>query len=356
MGTIKKLNGLSLFSSAGIGEILLTKKKYQICVANELINERSELYKKIHPMTIMVNGDISLKNTKNKILDALDENIDFIIASPPCQGLSLAGKNRRSKEFTADNRNNLILDVIYFIKKLSPSFALIENVPTLLKLELLHKKKVKNVIEILQDELKKNYHITHEIIDSSDFGIPQKRLRAIIKIYKKNITWPNPVKTKHITVRDAIGHLPTLESGQHSNIPFHYARNHTPKHVEWMQNTPTGKSAFENKVYYPKKNGARIKGFNSSYRRIKWDAPAPTITIRSDAISSQRNVHPGHLKKDGLFSDARVLSPAELMILNSIPEKNKIPINTNELLIRKVIGESVPPLLIKKLFGSIQFA
>ena len=40
MKTIKKLKGLSLFSSARIGEILLTKKKYQICVANELINEK----------------------------------------------------------------------------------------------------------------------------------------------------------------------------------------------------------------------------------------------------------------------------------------------------------------------------
>ena len=40
--------------------------------------------------------------------------------------------------------------------------------------------------------------------------------------------------------------------------------------------------------------------------------------MRNDAISSQRNVHPGRLLDDGTYSDARVLTPYELMILNSV--------------------------------------
>ena len=67
----------------------------------------------------------------------------------------------------------------------------------------------------------------------------------------------------------------------------------------------------------------------------------------------QRNVHPGR-KKNNYVSDARVLTPLELMILNSIPSKNNIKKDTNELLLRKVIGESVPPLLLKKIMSKVE--
>ena len=121
-----------------------------------------------------------------------------------------------------------------------------------------------------------------------------------------------------------------------------------------MKNTNEGKSAFENKIHYPrKKDGSRIKGYKATYARMRWDFPAPTITMRNDAISSQTNVHPGRNKKDGTFSDARVLTPRELFILTSLPPDPKIPPETKESLIRKVIGESFPPLVLKKIFKNI---
>ena len=120
------------------------------------------------------------------------------------------------------------------------------------------------------------------------------------------------------------------------------------------RHTPTGKSAFSNPVYYPqKKDGTRIKGYESSYRRIRWDAPAPTITIRNDCIASQRNVHPGRLLTDGTYSDARVLTPLELMLLDSLPANWNIPDDTPELLIRQCIGESIPPLMLKEIVRGI---
>jgi DNA (cytosine-5)-methyltransferase 1 len=122
-----------------------------------------------------------------------------------------------------------------------------------------------------------------------------------------------------------------------------------------MKHTKTGTSAFSNPVYYPqKKDGTKIKGYESSYRRIKWDEPAPTITIRNDAISSQRNVHPGRLLPDGTYSDARVLTPYELMILTSLPKDWPLPDDTPEVLIRQVIGESIPPLMVKAIVGELE--
>ena len=212
------------------------------------------------------------------------------------------------------------------------------------------------VIEILEKEFSDKYDIDSTILNCSDYGVPQNRLRAIIKLYQKNIKWKWPNKVnKKVTVRDCIGKLPSLESGETSSIKWHFARKHSEKHVEWMKHTPTGCSAFDNKVFFPvKQNGERIKGYNSSYRRILWDEPAPTITIRNDAISSQRNVHPGRLLPDGTYSDARVLTPLELMLLNSLPQDWNIPDDTSEILIRQCIGESIPPLLMKKIFEELE--
>ena len=193
------------------------------------------------------------------------------------------------------------------------------------------------------------------VVDSADYGVPQTRLRAIIKMNRKGKKWSWPFKKDKITVRDAIGHLPSLEAGERSEIKWHFARKHSKDNILWMKHTPTGKSAFSNPVYYPqKKDGTRVKGYESSYRRIRWDAPAPTITIRNDCIASQRNVHPGRLLPDGTYSDARVLTPLELMLLNSLPADWNIPDDTPELLIRQCIGESIPPLMLKEIVRGIE--
>ena len=87
-----------------------------------------------------------------------------------------------------------------------------------------------------------------------------------------------------------------------------------------MRNTPTGRSAFENDIYFPKEMVIGLRVIILLIRMF-WNKPSPTITIRNDAISSQANVHPGRKKSDGTYSDARVLSLLELFILNSLPEE-----------------------------------
>ena len=147
-------------------------------------------------------------------------------------------------------------------------------------------------------------------------------------------------------MREAIGDLPSLESGEKSNIKFHNARKHTENHILWMKHTPTGCSAHDNEKFYPrKKDGTKIKGFNATYKRMKWDAPAPAVTMRSDAISSQENVHPGRKNPDGTYSDARVLTLRELFIVESLPAEWNIPDWCSDTFIRQIVGEAVPPML-----------
>ncbi|MGO5061709.1 DNA cytosine methyltransferase [Lawsonibacter sp. LCP25S3_F5] len=348
------MKGLSLFSGAGIGETYLSRIGIDIIVANELVERRAELYRKLHPDCAMVCGDISNANVFSEIIEK-SNGIEFMIASPPCQGMSVAGKNRHQDTMVEDERNFLITYVFKAIEQLKPKYIMIENVPALLKIMLPHEGKLSSVLDILNDKFGKEYTIEGKVVDAADYGVPQTRLRAIIKMYPRDVdwTWPEVVKKK-TTVREAIGNLPSLESGESSDIKWHFARKHDKRHVLWMKHTATGTSAFTNPVYYPQKaDGTKIKGYESSYRRIKWDEPAPTITIRNDAISSQRNVHPGRLLDDGTYSDARVLTPYELMILTSLPKDWAIPDDTSEILIRQVIGESIPPLMVEKIVGEI---
>ena len=351
----KRLTGLSLFASAGIGETYFKDVGIDIKVANELLEKRAELYRAINPETTVVCGDITKDEVFSKILAACPKKVDFILASPPCQGMSVAGKNRNQTTMEADERNYLITYVVKAIKATNPDYILVENVPALLKLKLQYAGKYRTVLDILQYEFGDQYEIDSMVVDSADYGVPQTRLRAIIKINRKGKKWSWPIKKDKITVRDAIGHLPSLEAGEHSEIKWHFARKHSKDNILWMKHTPTGKSAFSNPVYYPqKKDGTRVKGYESSYRRIRWDAPAPTITIRNDCIASQRNVHPGRLLPDGTYSDARVLTPLELMLLNSLPADWNIPDDTPELLIRQCIGESIPPLMLKEIVRGIE--
>ncbi len=350
----KRLKGVSLFASAGIGETYFKDIGIDIVVANELLEKRANLYSAISPDTKVICGDISDDNIFSEIFEACPKKVDFLLASPPCQGMSVAGKNRCQVTMESDKRNYLITYVVKAIKITNPDYILIENVPALLTLKLMYDSKYRTVLEILEYEFGDNYKIDSAIVDSSDYGVPQTRLRAIIKMHKPNKTWNWPQKKEKITVEQSIGSLPSLEAGEKSDVKWHFARKHTKENVLWMKHTPTGKSAFSNPVYYPqKKDGTRIKGYESSYRRIRWDSPAPTITTRNDCIASQRNVHPGRLLPDGTYSDARVLTPLELMLLNSLPADWNIPNDTPELLIRQCIGESIPPLMLKEIVGGI---
>jgi len=243
------MNGVSLFSSSGIGELFLRKNGIKIKVANELIKRRADLYNIIHKDSSMICGDINDDVIFNKIIKKTkEENCKFLIATPPCQGFSLAGKNKNLTEMQLDERNYLFLKVIELVKVQNFDYIIIENVPRFLQLVLPYKGELLSPESILKNELGKKYNIEVQIYNSAEFSVPQTRKRAIIKIYKKNLNWPQPKKHKQqITLKEAIGHLPSLESGEKSKIKWHFARVHSESHILAMKHTPEGKSAFQNR-------------------------------------------------------------------------------------------------------------
>jgi DNA (cytosine-5)-methyltransferase 1 len=203
------------------------------------------------------------------------------------------------------------------------------------------------------------------------------RQRNIYLLVKKDlkIDWNFPTKQKEVTLAEAFTNIPSLDPMLREGLDFtikifpdfekkrknalKVSKWHTPpihswKQVEWMMNTPSGTSAIYNDLYYPKKeNGDRIKAHHNNYRRMDWKKPSRTITQNNGVISSLCCVHPGHkiIKKNGevIYSDPRVFSIYELLVVSSLPLDWPIPDWAEESFIRKVIGEGIPSLLVKNI-------
>lgn len=345
------IKGISMFSSAGIAETYLEDLNIDIRLANELIEERANYYCHFYPKVDMVVGDIMSEQVFDSYLEkAKALSPEFLLATPPCQGMSSLGK----KDYVADQRNYLIFAVLKVIDELDLDIIAIENVPKFLKLFFPYEGEFLGIVDILKRRYSHKYIIDFNVVNAKDYGVPQSRPRVIIKMYKPSYTWELPNAEKEITLREAIGHLPSLESGEKSAIKYHYALKHSAMHIEVMSHTPEGQSAFKNPIYYPKKaDGTMVRGFHNTYNRMRWDLPCAAVTTNSGMISGHNNVHPGRLKPDGTYSDARVLSLLELLIVSSLPTDWNLPANYKEAFVRTIIGEAIPPRLLYKVLSSI---
>lgn len=348
-------NAVSLFSSAGIGELLLKETNINIVLANELLKERADCHKYFYKDCEMVTGDITSLQIQERLIKGIQEKgIKVLLATPPCQGLSTVGKNKIQRDYEADRRNFLVLEVLNIIDRCDLDYILIENVPKFTEMLFPYEGEYLLLGDILKRKYKDKYVVDIRILNAKDYGVCQSRPRAIIKMYKKELCWEWPLEEPEISLEEAIGYLPSLESGQSSEIKWHYAKKENDRAVLAMRHTKPGKSAINNEVYYPKKeDGTRIKGFHNTYKRMEWDKPCPARTTYSGSISSHNNVHPGRLLEDGTYSDARVLTMLETFIVSSIPKDISFPDKMSDTFIRTVIGEAIPPRLLKKIFETL---
>lgn len=366
-----KLRGLSLFANVGVAEAgIENNEEVEILLANEIDHKRALFYSSVHPHTRMIEGDITISDLRDTIVEEAKKlSINFVLATPPCQGMSEAG-NR----FEFDERNELIYYAIDVIKRLQPTYAIIENVPTILTTKINYKGNVTTIPNYLHAELDSIYKFNKtSLIKAMDCGVPQMRERNIFLLVKKseNIEWEFPPKSTVINLEDAIGQLPSVDPLLREGLDFtiekfphfiekrdaalkisewHKPPIHSWKQVEWMMHTPTGKSAIYNPIHYPQKeDGSHVIAHHNHYRRMYWDKPARTMTQNNGVISSLACVHPGRMYEingEMLYSDPRVLTIYELLIVSSLPLDWKIPKWANETFIRKVIGEGIPSKMI----------
>jgi len=231
--------------------------------------------------------DTHLNNCKGKligkdILQIKDEEIvqfkgkiDLICGGPPCQGFSMAGK-RDPK----DPRNKLFLEFIRFIRVIQPKFFVMENVPGIASMKDADGESVFNQIITLFE--REGYRVDCKVLDSSNYGVPEKRKRAIFIGNNVGIKNAYPEFIKKVFLKEVM------------NLP--YEENEETQHV--YQKVATERSYQFSHV----KPGETYGAFRSTNKRLLWDGFACTIT------KNGRYIHPVYHRLISVREAARIQS------------------------------------------------
>ena len=348
------MDTIDLFSGCGGLSLGFARAGFVVKKAVEFDPGIAETYKKNHPDTAVVVDDIR-NIDRSGIFKKGDAEV--IIGGPPCQGFSMAGARIRNG-FIDDPRNYLFKHYFNVVRAVKPKVFVMENVKGIMTMqggkiygEIL---KTFSDPEMLGGE---PYHLYYEVVRAVDFGVPQKRERAIIigtlkeeadipglwMDVKQEIAAEHPGYFDKVTVRDAIGNLPpTTEDGIISNpepeteyqrflsckkkeITNHSRTKHSKTAVERMSRISGGENftALEEKI-----NSVH----SGAYGRLCWEEAAPTVTTRFDTPAGGRFIHP---------EENRTLSPREAARIQSFPDG--FVFYGNKTTVCKQIGNAVPP-------------
>lgn len=392
---MKKFKVLDLFSGAGGMAEGFLQAGFSIPYASDKSQQASETYINRHKQlgfdVKYYCGDVAeLAKTKNlsKFLGQDLINIDVICGGPPCQGFSLAGQ--RNPE---DLRNKLVKSYIDILKQVKPKYFVMENVlgilsATFLDYEGIHKNySDENVIDVLRSEFESiGYsHVVIKTLDSSDFGVPQKRNRVIFLGSRDDIeiklTHPLPIQNIKVSAKQAINDLAEIDNGQvvtkykkkkcseyqrasikgrtpnKDNKPIeatlltnHQTSTHTQLVIERFSLLKEGETVHrllnrlnkeEKKIYITKKQNCK---------RMIAEQPSPTVLTLPDDI-----VH---------YSKNRILTVREMARLQSFDDSFEfLGKRTTGGKLRKLetpqytlVGNAVPPLLAKAIAENIMKA
>ena len=370
----KPFTYISLFSSAGVGCYGFKMEDFECVATNELIERRLNVQKfnnKCKYDSGYICGDITLDETKNKLFDEIKlwnkkegiDNIDVVIATPPCQGMSVANLKKSNET----NRNSLIIESIKVIKEVKPKIFIFENVAAFLKTACYDiDNKVKSIEEAINNNLEKDYIIMSRVINFKDYGSNSSRTRTLVigvRLDYEDYISPIdlfPRRRKEKSLKQVIGKLkPLTEFGEISKEDIYHFFRIYPEHMrDWIHDLKEGESAFDQEEDIKKPhtivNGKIVINTNKTgdkYKRQFWNKVAPCIHTRNDQLASQNTIHP---------SDDRVFSIRELMNIMTIPksfkwvqidekELNKLSVDDKrkflkkeEINIRQSIGEAVP--------------
>lgn len=343
---MSEYNIVDLF--AGVGGLSYGFSKlpaFNIIAANEIEKDISIAYTLNHPEVKMLNCDIA-ELTEERILEAVgDKKIDLIVGGPPCQSYSTLGKRQM------DDRASLFLQYKRILMILQPRAFVFENVVGILSMD---RGRLFKQIQAEFEEL--GYSLKHQVLNAVDYGVPQLRERVILVGMKGENTFEYPAPTHgkglipYVALKDAIGDLPVLKSGQSSSTYSHDSNNeflafvradgaaevseHTsPKNGEHLIRIMEALQDGQSKNDLPEEIRPK-SGYGNTYAKLWWDRPSTTVTRNFACPSSSRCIHP---------RDSRAMSIREGARLQSFPDDYKF--YGSDGMKRLEIGNAVPPLL-----------
>lgn len=187
--TERKYNVLDTFAGAGGFSLgFMLSNHYNIIGAIEQDQWAADTFKTNHPETNVIIKDIR-NVTDEELRDYFGGKVDVLLGGPPCQGFSQANKNSGDPK---DPRNSLFVEFLRIAKVLLPKVVVMENVPNMVKAKT---QKGKYVIDIVKEELRElGYYVEHNILNATDYGVPQIRKRMVLIASKKNLEqfYPSP--------------------------------------------------------------------------------------------------------------------------------------------------------------------
>lgn len=212
---MKKPTVIDLFSGCGGLSLGFQNAGYEVLLGVDHDKAALKTYALNFPRAIAANIDLSQKTAAAQIRATIKcDEVDAIIAGPPCQGFSLTGPRNFD-----DKRNKLYLAVLSLLGEMRPRCAVIENVPGMLRLYggEIHR-------EIVRRIENRGYRVTTpQILCAADFGVPQMRKRAFIVAVRRDcgeFEFPKPTHNPdaYVSCADAIGDLPSLVKDLGSEI------------------------------------------------------------------------------------------------------------------------------------------
>lgn len=284
-----RLNAISLFSGAGGLDIGISKAGFDVKLAIEFDAKAAETLRQNSKGTIVLNKDIrDVSGEEIFNLTKLKKGkIDLVIGGPPCQSFSSAGKMRSLN----DDRGNMIFEYLRIVKELKPKAFLFENVKQFSYIQIdkskpkpIPKNRPKDpnlVINMLIREFRKlGYNLNNAIVNSANYGVPQKRERTIIlgtlkdeKIKIPNITHSD--KNDNLPDWNTLGDAIKSINNNEECMVYMYKRKKYLKLIppggHWKDLSPKlQKEAMGKKL----KLGGGKTGF---FRRLSYNKPSPTL-------------------------------------------------------------------------------
>lgn len=280
--------------------------------------------------------------------------VNVIIGGPPCQGFSSANRYKKEED---DKRNRLFYEFLKFVDVLNPEIVVIENVRGIITSNNGYAKR--RIYEMFEE---RGYFVNHKILDASDYGVPQKRVRNFFVISKKRQFNFKFVKlTNSENVYNTLSELyqfenksndsgiykikckPKTEYQKYLRAPSNKIYNHLIKYPseivqKRIAEVPQGGNwkNIPNLLFDNKRNNRH----SSAYKRLTEDNFSVTI----DTGNSHSNYfHPIYNRIPTVREAARIQSfPDDFIFLGSRTDQYR------------QVGNAVPPLLAYSLANGIK--
>jgi DNA (cytosine-5)-methyltransferase 1 len=265
--------------------------------------------------------------------------VDVVIGGPPCQGFSPLNMSGVGLE-----RRELWREYLRALDDAQPSIFVMENVP-----ELLRSPEYQEFADAARE---RGYEVDERILNAADFGVPQRRRRAIA--IGSRLGYPEfpsashrpphavgPAQQPWQTFRDAVAGLPLVPDER----SWHNSRNPRAMSVERYRTIPgEGEGRFELAQRRPditppcwlrKKTGS-----TDVFGRLWWDRPAYTIRTEFFKPEKGRYLHP---------SEHRPITIREAARCMTFPDDFELPTDQPMTTVAKQVGNAVPPLLARRI-------